>query len=628
MTTKKLNLEIIEQEMLKRAREIWQVKQDLPFEAFDPLVRLLIGACAVEIKKIDDTLAFSQARILKKLASLMMPRELTGTIPSSTILQVHPENPEMDITPSAQFSGSQQQIEFIFSPAGHYKLIDASIKQCLLLLTNKLVDISSERRIIPSQIASTDEDAFYNSHKRIMFIGLDVNKALASLPNLSFYFNWAEIPEMEQLKYCRLLTATEWYLNGIALNKSQGFFNPDPSYTHADETLKKLTDISTILDNRVKEIYKHHFISILLPEDGENIDALKQNCPPLILDLFQRQKTHFDRPLLWFEVHFPADFPNQALEYQLSHCMINCFPAMNRKLESKVHLVSKNRETIFPISTEEGEFLSIHRIDDSSDNNYHQFQNSANKLSSFYLRDGGVNRLNSQDAIDLLSYLQDVVNDEIEVFQSLQPHELLNDITTLQQIMTNMDKRLSGLGDPIDSNRFVVINSHQTTSKLSRNMTIEYWVTKGAKANGIPHEVINNVYSIDYHMGVRSVKNLTTSKGGHDRLKDSQLLSSYQKELLTRSRIATAADIQTCCFEFLGSAVKKVLIEKGYSCEVDHDSGFLRTVNITIYPSETCRLTDREWDNHLSELFSLLNFRWIGSLPLRISLSNESENAA
>ncbi len=87
-TIKELSTENIRSRMIKNAARIWGVDGDDIESTFDPIVTMLIEACAFELNKVNSEILNSQSRILERLAQVLSPDTFTGApLPSGASLQ-------------------------------------------------------------------------------------------------------------------------------------------------------------------------------------------------------------------------------------------------------------------------------------------------------------------------------------------------------------------------------------------------------------------------------------------------------------------------------------------------------------------------------------------------------------
>jgi hypothetical protein len=101
-----LKAEQIRHRMIKNAASIWGVDEDDVESSFDPIVIMLIEACAYELNKINREMMSSRTRILNRLAQTLSPQTLTGARPAHTMMQARSSDITTIIDTDAQFSTS------------------------------------------------------------------------------------------------------------------------------------------------------------------------------------------------------------------------------------------------------------------------------------------------------------------------------------------------------------------------------------------------------------------------------------------------------------------------------------------------------------------------------------------
>ena len=133
------------------------------------------------------------------------------------VIQILPTETIQGISPEFQVSGIKDGKEVIFSPAGHFQLVDAKIEVSLLLLTDSLIDVTD--RAVPSKktldskfIDLLNKEDFDISHERALLIGIDVNDKLQDLDQISFFFDWKQVTPQQKSEYCKLLQSTHWII--------------------------------------------------------------------------------------------------------------------------------------------------------------------------------------------------------------------------------------------------------------------------------------------------------------------------------------------------------------------------------------------------------------------------------
>src|SRR3954471_16849289 len=108
LSQKYFTRERVRNRMVKRASELWGFPES-EMDDFDPLVNLLMEACAVEFEKIAAATGKTQNRMLERLARLLYPG-MIDINPSYGIVQVRSSEPIAVISPEEQF---------VYKPAGN-----------------------------------------------------------------------------------------------------------------------------------------------------------------------------------------------------------------------------------------------------------------------------------------------------------------------------------------------------------------------------------------------------------------------------------------------------------------------------------------------------------------------------
>ena len=82
--------ERIKDRILKRAARVWGYSDSELETSFDPIVAMLLEACASELEKLSVELNNSHARIVERLLEIMSPASNAGALPSRTIVHAKP----------------------------------------------------------------------------------------------------------------------------------------------------------------------------------------------------------------------------------------------------------------------------------------------------------------------------------------------------------------------------------------------------------------------------------------------------------------------------------------------------------------------------------------------------------
>ena len=136
MTVNENSKKQVRNRMLKKAAQLWGIPASEIDVSFDPIISILITACAAEIEKISADVNESQTRITEKIIQLMTPETVFGPRPAHAILQSNPLDNFTVIKPEYLFTHkkkttykntSQNFKNIYFSPIQDFKLINASV---------------------------------------------------------------------------------------------------------------------------------------------------------------------------------------------------------------------------------------------------------------------------------------------------------------------------------------------------------------------------------------------------------------------------------------------------------------------------------------------------------------------
>ena len=107
--------ERIKDRILKRAARVWGYNDSELETSFDPIVAMLLEACASELEKLSVELNNSDARIIERLLEVMSPASNTGALPSRTIIHATPSENNYKLMLEHQFH-CKKSIPNIYDP--------------------------------------------------------------------------------------------------------------------------------------------------------------------------------------------------------------------------------------------------------------------------------------------------------------------------------------------------------------------------------------------------------------------------------------------------------------------------------------------------------------------------------
>ena len=126
----------VKSRLTRQAAEFWGYAEN-DLDGFDPLVHLLLEACAVEFEKMGQELQHTQHRLLERLAVLLNPDIIDIARPAYAVVQARVREGLVALPASAQFvfqpatTGRQAAgPEIFFSPLQDTRLVGGAVR-CL-----------------------------------------------------------------------------------------------------------------------------------------------------------------------------------------------------------------------------------------------------------------------------------------------------------------------------------------------------------------------------------------------------------------------------------------------------------------------------------------------------------------
>jgi len=572
----------IKTRLLKNAARAWGYSETEAENNFDPLVSMLLTACAAELEKISGEIQASRARVLERLVQLLSPDALTGALPAHAVACATPIESSFELAEQTQFysvrkvQGNLETDEaaskdYFFSPTADFHLNKAAIR--FMAVGNTLYRISNHinKEIIGQASAGKDLPA--------SSLWLAIDEPKESLRNSMFYFDLRN--EANKQLFYQQLPKANWYWNDQPISHMPGYGHLAISGEQLDleAVLNRDDDISAKIKKHINAFYKSSFITL---EDEFDLTISGDNSmlSAIIADTFSAKdlKALEKHELRWICIDFP-----QTISTRLLHdvvCVMNSFPVINRqlhdltfRLQEVVNIIPLQTEDIFldlaEVSNDEGKLLNVRT-----------FQQSGEEESfAMLLRNGGVGRFDERDAGSIVNYLLQLLRDESAAFSTLGNDFMSGEMKQLQQIINKLEQRLFSRQLRREHTPYLVIRNNAATSR--QNIFIRYWSTAGTEANNIKAGTLFRLYK---GTGVENnqLTLVTTTIGGRNKLGTTETVFAYKSALLSRDRLITPEDIKTFCHYQLGERVKKIDIQKGIMIHPDQQQGFIKTIDVMI----------------------------------------------
>lgn len=615
MAVNNLAKEKIKARMLKNAARLWDA-EDINVEAeFDPVVGMLIEGCVNEVEKINDDIANTQFRVINRIAELLTPDVITAPYPAHAIIYARPTEAQTTISPEVQFfhnkkisaaSATQQETskEIFFSPLSTFDLIDGSVRYLALADRIYSVQNGNQKSIV------MEADSRRRLENNTFWIGLELNSEIPTLGGLAFYFDIRNNPESRI--FYDLLPHAKWLIEENPIGTEAGLMADNKKGQIEDEF-----DLNKRISSEVGQLYDKCFIRVTdFPK--QPLKSLKRKYPEKFSEAFRSADLDkINDQLVWLKVVFPPAITESLLGDVL--CNVNCFPIVNKHLNEFTFRLQSNLN-IVPLSTPDF-FLSVYKVTSSD-----RFEYLSNPLSSsraysagtYMLRQGGVQRFDQRNATETIHYLLDLLRDESAAFALLGNDFLTSVIKQFNSLIALLEQRAGTIQSNGEPTSYLIMNPRQP----GENVFLSFWSSNGDLANNIRAGNRLELYS-GGDVRSDSLYLMTTTKGGKNRLNDLERLNAFRSSLIARGRIVTPNDIRLFCENELRENLKDVKIKKGFSVGNDAKTGFIQTIEVTIFPSEKLRSSAEQWEAICTDLTEKLQQRSSSFIPFRVTIEKE-----
>ncbi|TGE07758.1 type VI secretion system baseplate subunit TssF [Hymenobacter fodinae] len=603
----------IKSRLTQKAAEMWGYTE-ADMEGFDPLVELLLEACAVELEKIGQEINNTQYRLVERLAGLLNPDVVDAPRPAHAIAQAPPREPLLLLPADAQFvfqrptaGRSATGPGIFFSPLQATRLTDGAVRYLATDDQVWRVEAAGQKR--PVAAATYFEPAEY----RRLWMGLELNAEVTTLANLTFYFDWLNEPRRDT--YLSYLPGEAWRLGDQLLPAATGL---DPATTDATPLLHQEYDFLQRVEQHVRNLYGPNFVR-LLPTPGTELQLyLRETFPAALAPRFAPEVVQtFAQPLIWLELRFSHALPPEALT--TITCGLNCFPVLNRRLNKQLFRLQPALN-IYPLASEEA-FLAIREIYSLRNVVFRSTTLTSlreNDTDTYTLR-YGAGRFDARSGQEALLELLELLRDESRAFTATGTDFVTNTLRELNQNLARLEERLgqSGAETGRDPAPYVMLRPRDSNDSVY----LEYWSSNGEAGNRLPTGTRLLVYDGHY---LDDVQLLTTTTGGHERPRPEERVHALRKNLLTRNRVVTLEDIRAVCWAELGNQLGQVHIEKGFRNGNTPTAGFVRCIRVALTPAVGSRLSAPEWQRTAQELQTLLASQSAMNLPYEVSVATSS----
>jgi|TARA_B100001971_G_C18227554_1_gene561590 cupin superfamily acireductone dioxygenase involved in methionine salvage len=612
----------IKKRMIASAAKMWGITSK-EMKTVDPLISLLIDACASEIENISISINEVRQNMQMKLMELLTPHNLISPVPARAIMHAHPfeycsrvmEDHEFYFKKTSQIDKEEPVMEIFLSPIREHTLYDADVQ--FIASGNTLFRIDSSSR--KTKVCSTKSR---EGLVDVLWIGMRLNKSVTSLKGMSFYFDIENVNDLEEKLFFNALKTGIWEINNIKLNVHSGYC--DTEINNNKKQIKLPTsefNTSFALSHHVLDFYKKYFISF---SDDQTDSLITQDSyivyPDSFTQIFDQVDLEvIDSKLVWIKVSFPQYIAQQLLDHVV--CTVNCFPVINRKTEKIVitgyerikELWAEPHEVFFDLKNiicdEELEII----LGDSEPKNMEG-------KALLTLRKDNIGRMDRNNAVDMITRTINAYKSEYAAFSKIKSIEP-GDVEKLYDAIRPFEHGIDEIRNyTTGTNPYIMLKTDP--AKEDVEVELSYYLTNGSLGNQIPaYEPIN-------FDGADLIKNklflMTQSMGGTDVKQDEDLMREFRYSVLSHGRLVTIEDIKALCESQYGKYADAIEVKKDVETNTQNQSGLTRIISISINLKKNIGLKPEEIKLLRDDLQLQLEENSLNVLPFKVILFNKN----
>lgn len=609
--------------VFRTAARLWGYN-DASYDSFDPLVKLIIEACAVEFFRLDNELINLQRNVTEKLANQLLPEVYTEVRPAHCVIHATPTDDIVDVTLDSQFLYQKKvasvlngpldkSLDIFFAPAGRYKVFNADIQT--LVVDKNVFNLTRQQKELNFVFNS------YKAEANSIWVGLKVEQdEEIDLGFLSFFMDFKNTPD--KFKLLPSLKFTRVKFNGHEIQVKPGAFRlmEEEKMNKFEYEFEELF-ISSRIEKEVQQIYTDHFIH--LPEK-DKLPLLKKSDFSYYPKEWEGQVannelTAFDRKLLWLKLTLPPVFNKEVLE-DLS-ISINCFPVINKRLNRLTHNLN-SYFNIVPLLSQE-QFLDIYSVKGYSystqtqvDYQFYPFDNySEEEQGTYMIRNSNIHRFDNRNATESINYLIEVLRDESRAFAAFGQDFVSSTLKVLNQNIELIATKLKQNADVLlHSTSYLLVNPIKGTD----NLEIQFWSCNGKMANGIKSHSDFILYD-GGSFKKESIISLTQASGGKDKLNNVEVLNAFKSVLLSRNRLVTEMDVIHFCKYYLQGLCKEVQVSTTVALGSSPVQGYQRVILVKIELTDD-NLSNEDKERIKNEMVNLLEEKSMINYKFKVEL--------
>ncbi|HNW74044.1 MAG TPA: hypothetical protein PKN44_10500 [Bacteroidales bacterium] len=606
------------------ANEQWSPDEIMVFKS-DPVVRLLYGACAEEIGNVHEEIFHVKQRLIHETIEKLLPDEFHAPAPAHAILSARPlekaGESKIGIDTQVILRKPENLIkDFVFTPAGFFTLSQADVKYLVFRDSLYLVEGEKrERTITPNASARLQSD--------VLWMGIrDLSRYLPK-ERLTLFFHLPQATGdlhafFNSLKYCRcyagdqLLTASPGLTSDEnetrkRMLRQRRSFNLSPvsegsAPAVAEETdyrEKLLTEPDFMIYKLIRNVREWYHKQYLTLYDLPRRLAGSPAVPEEIGKLFPEKEQELAREdIYWLKFSF-GNLLDERWISQL-FCSMNCFPALNLRLEKTDYNVESMPVNIFPVSGDDP-VLCLNSVTGKvmnrpEETEYRMLEANPGRTvareGDAIFRKGGLGRQDPRKLKNMLNLMANLLKEETILLTKNGTRDDLNKLNRLTRALNDFEGSLeSERSQKVKHTGSVILRPYKYHSKIF----IRFWTTAAEEANQIrPGRGADAEKQCELVFGPEikpdSLRLITTTGGGRKKPTEEEHIDTVRKLLLTRGRIVTAEDIKAFCYEHLSGYKVTVEVKKSVGQSRTPGHGLVRTIEVMIRFREKPSLREEE----------------------------------
>lgn len=582
-----MNQEQIKNRMIKRASRMWGYSELESESSFDPVLELLLSACASELEKLRFEQENSRARITDRILEIIFPNQIVGVVPAQTLLQLTPIENNVQLSRYNHFKAVKktQNIydpteikvkDIYFSPTLEMKLTTAQVKY--LVYGNKV--LQQESFFYQEEIAHSER----NIPSGEFWVGLHAPE-VEKLEDLSFYIDVNNKEQKEFFNY--YLQQVKVFSEGKEYELVEGYNVSSNNIEYERIISKNYTGIDAIY-NEVNQFYQGNFFTLkgtIYPKKEE-----KSVTTTLLESYFFNHNFITEKDIVWLQFKFYEVITPKVLENV--RIALNCVPAINIRHTEDYKRI-KGQLTIYPISGQDS-FLDIDYISDNHKKRYDVKNYLSNDNVSIVLRRGGVARFDERSALEHLQHLLSLIREETASFSAIgNEFAIEEELKQIGQNLASIYQNVKEKNLSLNTNPYLIFSSNNR--EMDMNFTISYWHTAAEEGNDIKTGVSLDCDSENKTAISRAIT-VRPSLGGRGGLTTADKILEYRNALLSRGRIVTIADVKTFAKSHFKHTIKGLEVQKGTKKDISLKGGFKRTIDIYLNKNKEVEVSETEWE--------------------------------